>query len=102
MSSPQLCVAAATVALFTATVSLSAAPPEAQAAEQGVEAQPDDNAALPAVAVVGAAGLAGAFLLGALQGYMEAKNEQKRKAKHSGSISTFTDLGGGNMDYVLD
>ena len=41
------------------------------------EAEPDDLAVFPAVAAVAAAGLAGAFVLGVAQGYLEARNDQK-------------------------
>jgi hypothetical protein len=103
--SNKLYAAATSVALITATVSLSAAPPAARAAEQpGIEAQPAEVTAVPALAVAAAAGLAATFLLGTLQGYLEAKNEQKQAANETetGGYSTFKHLNGGNIDYVLD
>lgn len=108
MSKSKLCAATVTMALATAAASVSAAPPQAvEARGEVIEMPPVETAAFPALAVAGAAGLAGAFLLGFLQGYTEAKNEQKEaaldlEASETGTISTFMHFGGGNIDYVLD
>jgi hypothetical protein len=106
MSRPKLLAAAASVALVTSALSLASPSPQARAAGPGVEVQPQENNALPAIAVAGAAGFAAAFLLGALQGYMEAKNQQHeaKHDKHSGTITPrFARLAGrGGLDHVLD
>jgi hypothetical protein len=106
MSKSKLCAATVTVALATATVSVSAAqPPGAEAPGDIVEKPPEETAAIPALAVAATAGLVGAFLLGVLQGYTEAKNEQKQaaqEARETGTIASFMHFGGGNIDYVLD
>jgi hypothetical protein len=105
MSTIKLYVTAATVALISVTLSITAVPPEAQARSQPVvEAERDDLAVFPAVAAVAAAGLAGAFVLGVVQGYLEARNDQKAQQAQQGSwaIRRFGDFGTGGLEYVLD
>lgn len=106
MRKSKLCAVTATLALATATISVSAAPPRGSEAAGPVNEQPPaEVAAVPALAVAGGLGLAGAFVLGFLQGYTDAKNEQTQAAQESrdtGTITTFLQLGGGDIDYVLD
>jgi hypothetical protein len=106
MSKSKLCAATVIVALATATVSVSAAPPPGvEAPGEVVETPPVESAVVPALAVAGGLGLAGAFVLGFLQGYTEAKNEKKQAAQEScetGTITTFMHLGDGSIDHVLD
>jgi hypothetical protein len=99
------CAATVTVALATAAVSVSAATsPGVEAPGAVVENPPVETAAIPALAVAGGLGLAGAFLLGVVQGYTDAKNEKMQAAQESetGTITGSMHLGGGSIDYVLD
>lgn len=100
MNPLKLYAVATTLAVVTATVSLTAAPAAAQAAEQTIpESKVGDVAVLPLIALA-AGGLAGAFLLGAAQGYAEAKNAQQGGNNHGGEprASFYTP----DLDYVLD
>lgn len=101
MKNIKLYAAATTLAVVTATVSLTAAPPEAQAAEQQVaEVDVEQAAALPAIAVVAAVGLVGAFALGVAQGYMEAKNAQQGTTQpEQQSLANISTM---EFDYVLN
>ncbi|MFV8750029.1 hypothetical protein ACNOYE_05735 [Nannocystaceae bacterium ST9] len=76
MKNRKITSAVVALTLVTATLSLTTEH-EAQAAiEQDVEETNSEAlAVLPAIAVVAVAGLAGAFLLGIAQGYMECKNK---------------------------
>jgi hypothetical protein len=101
MKITKLCATATALAVVTAAVSLTAAPPDARAAQQSIpETESGDVAVLPAVAAAAAAGLLAAFALGVAQGYMERKNLQQQGATHAGQ--SLAGLAATEFDYVLD
>ncbi|NJK33445.1 MAG: hypothetical protein HC927_14155 [Deltaproteobacteria bacterium] len=79
MKKIKICAAVTALSVATISVSLTSAPPEAQAAQLDVqEADTQEAAALPlVVGAVAVGGLVIAFGVGFAQGYMEAKNAQK-------------------------
>ncbi|MCA9682283.1 MAG: hypothetical protein KC431_23760 [Myxococcales bacterium] len=104
MKNRKLCAAATALTLVTATVSLTAGAPEAKAARQQttVTAGTDSAAALPAIALVAAGGLVGAFVLGVAQGYMEAKNAQQAGTTEPAQQEALANITTREFDYVLN
>ncbi len=83
------------------TASLTAAPRSVAAASEGlVEAEAEPDAAVPALALAAAGGLAGAFVLGMAHGYLEGKNAQKQGDIRPASLGM--NLREGDFEHVLD
>lgn len=98
----RICAAVTALSLATLTISLTAAPTEAKAIESTIEEAPAPEAmVLPAIALVAAGGLVVAFGIGFAQGYMEAKNAQKKgTAETQAQLSDALSLT--EYDYVLN
>ncbi|NVB39116.1 hypothetical protein G6O69_14830 [Pseudenhygromyxa sp. WMMC2535] len=102
MKNNKLYAAATALAVVSATISLTAAPPEAEAATQlVVEAEPQEAAILPAIGLVAVGGLVGAFALGVAQGYMEEVNSQGGTQEPT-TNETLSEARPQEFDYVLN